>query len=217
MTTQPINSAASLSLKGAKSVGRFLEQERDKSQKAHKTAMRVEAFRLRREMKSDIKKGAPGGRAFVPLSYIARRMMRKVHGEGGAGVRQSPNRKPLSRLHTAVRYSVASVTPFVMKVGFVGHGGGMNQISSTWRRIAEQQQIGFTRLISRQQRRAIVGRGDELGTVDSGSTPFFLRKSTKQFSTPARPIVEPFWVANKSKATRNIQRNFKLKMVGKRI
>jgi hypothetical protein len=46
---------------------------------------------------------------------------------------------------------------------------------------------------------------------------FFLKKSTKELKTPARPIIEPFWAAYKADADRNITSNFNKKMRGDRI
>lgn len=211
-----LNNPAGVTLKGGKAVSRYLTQSGKTCAKAMTTAVRVEGFRLKKQMQADIRKGAPGGRQLAPLSAIAKRMQRKVQGEGAAGIRQSPNRKPLARLALAVRYAVASVSPFTMAVGFVDHGG-VNKVSNTWRRIAKLQQGGFSRLITKKQRGAIIERGGILGKIEGGSTPFFLRRNKKSFKTPARPIVEPFWNANRLAARRNIKQNFKLKLAGKRI
>lgn len=214
MFTQEINSAASMTLKGGKKVTDWLDQQSEAAQKANQTAVKIEGYRLMRLMRSEIKKGAPGGKAFAGLTYIARRMSRKVRG-AGTFVRQSPNRKPLVRTATAVRYAVTK-KPFSMSVGFVNPAGG-NQISTTWRRLAKIQQAGFTRQVTKKQRVAMARRGGELGTVDGGNTPFFLKKTTKTMTTPARPIIAPFWQAHQNAARANIRKNFKRKMAGERI
>ncbi len=203
-------------LKGLDKTSSWLKKERQASEKAMKTGVKVEGFRLKNLMQKEIRQGAPGGKRFAPLSYIARRMQRRVHGEGGVGVRQSPNRKPLVRMALAVRYAVLA-HPFAVKVGFVSYGGSVNQVSSTWRKLAARVQKGFSRNISPGLRRMIVRRGEELGTADGGATPFFLRKNTHRFDTPARPIVSPFWQAHARAARNNINRNFRAKLAGKRI
>ena len=215
MSTQAINSAASLTLKGREKVSAWLDQQDETAKKAHQAAVKVEGHRLMRLMRSEIKKGAPGGKAFDALSFIARRMSRKVRG-AGTYVRQSPNRQPLARMATAVRYAVTQ-TPFSMAVGFVNPPGRTGQVSNTWRRLAKILQAGFTRQITKKQRRAMARRGGELGTVDGGDTPFFLKKTTKTMTTPSRPIITPFWQAHQTAARANIRQNFKRKMAGKRI
>lgn len=215
MFTNPTNSAASFTLKGAKKVSSWIDQQEKNVKKAHETAVKVEAYRLMYLLRSEIKKGAPGGKRFDDLTYLARRMQRKVRGSG-TWIRQSPNRKPLVRLATAVRYNVTR-QPFSVAVGFVQPGGSANQISNTWRRIAKEQQAGFSRNVTQAQRDAFAKRGAELGTVEGGNTPFFLKKTTKTMRTPGREIVKPFWQKHQAAAKRNIRSNFKQKMAGRRI
>jgi hypothetical protein len=119
----------------------------------------------------------------------------------------------LERLNLGIRYEVTDKNPFEMAVGWVG-GGTKNR---TWRKLATMHQAGFTTAITRAKRLEIVRRGGTLGTVEGGGTPFFLRKSTTTFTTPARPIVDPFWRANVMAAKRNINQNFKDKMKGLKI
>lgn len=215
MPTQEMNNTMSFALKGGKKVTDWIQRQGDAAINAHQTAVKVEGYRLMNLLRSEIKNGAPGGRRFPDLSYIARRMNRKVRGSG-TWVRQSPNREPLMRLATAVRYAMVK-QPFSMAVGFVQPAGSANQISNTWRRIAKDQQSGFTRPVTQKQREAMARRGSELGTVDGGSTPFFLKKSTKSMTTPARQIIAPFWRAHQTAARVNIRKNFQRKMAGERI
>lgn len=214
MHTNPTNSSTSFTLKGGKSVADWLEKQEAAAKKAHQTAVKVEGYRLMSLLRSEIKRGAPGGKRFPDLSFIARRMNRKVRGSG-SWVRQSPNREPLTRLATAVRYAVTK-QPFSMAVGFVNPVGG-SQISNTWRRIAKNQQTGFTRPVTQKQREAMARRGSELGTIEGGETPFFLRKSTRSMTTEARPIISPFWQAHQAASRTNIRSNFRRKMAGERI
>ena len=215
MPTNEMNNAASFTMKGGKKVADWLEKQEAAAKKAHQTAVKVEGYRLMALLRTEIKKGAPGGRQFPDLSFIALRMQRKVRGSG-AWIRQSPNREPLARLATAVRYAVTKF-PFSMTVGFVQPLGRANQISNTWRRIAKAQQSGFSRRITQKQREAFARRGGELGSVEGGNTPFFIKKSTKTMTTPARPIISPFWQAHKNAARINIRNNFRSKMAGERI
>lgn len=207
MTGKVLNRQGAV-FRGVDDTARWLKKEHARSEKSMETAIKVEGFRLRRRLKTEIRKGAPGGRQLEPLSYIARRAHRSAQGGG----RISPNRKPLSRLALGVRYDVQTRPAFAFKVGWVGP-----KVSKSWKRLAKMHQEGFTRDITRAQREFMARRGGNLGTVEGGDTPFFLRKSTRYFHTPARPIMEPFWQAHEDEALRNINRNFGLKLKGQRI
>ncbi|HCY86664.1 MAG TPA: hypothetical protein DHV36_16145 [Desulfobacteraceae bacterium] len=247
MSTAAINSGFSASIKGVKAVDRYLVKEEARAQKARNTALRVEGYRLKNLLQKEIRQGAPGGRQFTPLSWIARRIWRR------------PNRKPLDQLSKGVRYDVNPREPYAVAVGFVGPmtwseadlglgyvGRRVNQYSpdllrdeslnplrrgisrsnissKKWRRLADMHQEGFTHEISPRKRWWIINRGAGLikrssfGREDIADTPFFLRKNTRRFTTPARKIIGPFWQAHEMPARRNIKRNFKAKLAGRRI
>lgn len=191
---------------GTKKVIRYIESERQRADKAMETAVRVTAFQMRRKLQQEIRSGAPGGQRLSPLSYIARRL----HGN-------APNRKPLRALASQVRYDVVDKRPFTMTVGFVSPSKGSYTLSKSWQRIAKQQQEGFERPIPAKLRGWIIEKGGVLGKADNESTPFFLKKSTRTFKTPPRPIVAPFWSRHKNQARQDIRSNFRRKMAGERI
>jgi len=196
---------------------KWLKAEKNEAEKAQVTAVRVEGFRLKNLLQKEIQQGAPGGRTFAPLSFIARRLVRQIEVYGGRTERQSPNRKPLARLVHGIRYNIATANPFKMMVGFVQPGRGPHSVSKSWRRLAQYHQTGFPSTVSDSLRRLIVWRGGMLGSMEGQQTPFFLKRATHQFRTPARPIVDPFWQTHKNTALENISKNFRLKMAGKRI
>lgn len=212
MPTSGTNAGISLTLKGLKKVDRFWRTSKKASAKALTTAVRVEAFNLSKKLKQALRSGSPGGRTLRPLSFIARRSMRR--GPDGRKIRQSPSRKPLARLALGIRYMVERWDPFVAKVGFVTPKG---MDTGTWRTLAKEQQEGFTRPLTSRIREAIVNRGADLGTIEGGDSPFFLRKSTRALHVPARPIVRPFWRQQERKSPVRIKKNFKLKLKGQRI
>ena len=191
---------------GSKKIIRFVKAESKKKDKALENSVRVTAFQMRKKLQKEIRDGAPGGRRFAPLSYIARRL----HG-------RSPNRKPLRKLASQVRYDVIDQKPFTMAVGFISPSRGSYTLSKSWRKIAERQQEGFETTISDRLRSWVVEKGRRLGTIEGGVTPFFLKKSTTKFKTPARQIVDPFWRKYRESTKRDIKNNFRLKMQGKRI
>lgn len=191
---------------GARRTIRYIESEIARKNKALETAVRVTAFNLRKQMQEEIRAGAPGGRRAAPLSHIARRL----HG-------RSPNRKPLKALANQVRYDVIDQQPFTMAVGFVSPSRGSYTLSKSWKRIAETQQEGFEKNIPSRLRAWIIEKGAALGTAEGQTTPFFLKRTTRTFKTPARPVVDPFWQAHRNEARREIKNNFKRKMLGERI
>ena len=235
MLIQQIHDGVGATVKGADKVIKGLKKADFQTEKALNTAVRIEGFRLKKLLQKEIRSGAPGGRRFAPLSFIARRLNTHIMVSGGRTARQNVNRTPLRRLALGIRYHIMSHKPFTMAIGWVGpqsasdarmgivrdpFGRGImegDHVSKSWRRIAYFQLEGFTRPISDDLRRYIVRRGAILGTVEGGNTPFFLKKSTRQFRTPARPIIDPFWKAHQNKAKHNISRNFKRKLKGQRI
>lgn len=191
---------------GARRVTDYIESEIARKDQAMETAVRVTAFKMKNQMQKEIRAGSPGHRRMTPLSYIARRL----HG-------RSPNRKPLRALASQVRYDVIEQQPFTMAVGFISPSRGSHSLSKSWQRIVKQHQKGFERDIPLRLRNWIIARGGILGKAEGGKTPFFLKKNTQRFKTPARPIVEPFWQYHRNAAKAEIKSNFKKKMAGKRI
>ena len=206
-----------VSMDGVEKTIKWLKAQKKEAAKNQVTAVRVEGFRLKNLLQKEIRQGAPGGRRFAPLSYISRRLVKQIEIYGGRTERQSPNRKPLARLAHGIRYNVATTNPFKMMVGFVQPGRGSSSVSKSWRRLAKYHQTGFSHAVSDSLRRLIVWRGGMLGSMEGQQTPFFLRRTTRQFKTPGRAIVDPFWQAHKNTARKNISKNFKAKMAGKRI
>jgi len=191
-----------VTVRGIKKLKRDLKAEGARAEKAMVTAVKVEAFRLSHLMKKEIRQGAPGGRRFAPLTYLSRRISEK---------RLRPN-KPLRALANAVRYHVADRNPLDVRVGFTGP-----RVSSTWKRIAEQQQEGFTHAMHPRAREMFAWLGGRMSTRAPSRKYMFLRKDTREFTTPARPIIEPFWDKHRSEALFKIRDNFRRKMKGKRI
>ncbi len=175
--------------------------------------MRVEANRLRKELKREIREGAPGGRSFAPLSMISRRYR--------------PDRKPLARLAIPVRYWVENDGGYRIKVGYSratvrdSHGRAFSyrQVSASWARLALLHQEGRDIPLSNLARVGLARLGGRLKKQgrDDMAKYFFLRKSTRRARIPARPIIEPFWSAHREEARRNIVMNFHRKLRGERI
>lgn len=203
--------AARLIVKNLTRVRKDLEKADKARVKAAETALKVEGFRLSGLMKRELRANTVGGRSLVPLSEIARRYY---------GRTRSKN-KALGALLKAIRYRATRAGGrFNVEVGFVDPGRG-KMLSKSWKRIAQRLQEGFTETVDTQKRLGLIRRGARMltksGRGQKAQKYFFLRKATKTFSTPARPIVDPFWDAHRNQAQRNIIANWERKLRGERI
>ena len=189
-----------VTIKGLKRLERTLKIEGRRQKKALDTAVKVEGFRLMRLLKLEIRKGAPGGRKFAPLSFIARRLYHRGRNE------------PLRRLALAVRYYIAERDPLQFYVGFTGP-----KVSRRWKYLAKVLQAGFTGAMDAETRKQFIITGGRMTKRAKARRYHFIKESTRQFTTPARPIIEPFWHAHRRQALLNISRNFRRKMRGERI
>jgi hypothetical protein len=188
-------------LKGAKKFNKKIGAEKKRQKKAFDTAMRVEAFRLMKLLKKEISAGAPGGKKFKDLSYIARRL------------RYRGRNAPMKTFAKAVRYHIADRDPIELHIGFAGP-----KVSKRWKYLAKKQQEGFDSGDMPEGRRRYLARiGGRLGARAKGKKFLFLKKSTRRFKTPARPMIAPFWDGHQAQAWRNVRRNFKRKLKGERI
>lgn len=210
---------ARLIWKNAKEIKKKLDVADKKRVKAGETATRVRAFKLWEELAKEIRRGGAGGNTHSPLTAIARRYQgkfvtrkpfTKLHSTSGAG------QKAKTRGILPVRYNAGRVGgQFKAEVGFIDTKQG--RLSKSWKEIAKKQQEGFT-IPATEKKRAFLAR---IASKFSGRSRlkkyFFLKKSTRQFKIPARPIIDPFWAAHRADAARKIIRDFERKMAGERI
>jgi len=195
-------------VKNLKEFQKALEQADKDRIKAAQTAVKVEAHRLMKGLREEIKAGAPGGKPFSPLSLIAQARKGK-----------KAAKTPLARMAPLVRYGTKQTeNGMTVSVGFQTYG----TFSPRWLYLVEQHQKGFTRPVTDKMREALIAMGARLGRSRTAgkkrvSNAFFLKKTTTQIDIPARPIIEPFWDAHKQEAEQNIALNFYRKMRGERI
>jgi len=207
-------------IKGADAVSKEIRREFQQSEKDLNIAMRIEGFRLMKQMRSEISHGRPGGVPFHPLSEIGRRTMAKrLQGDlswkryGMVGQAGAAKRRPLRRLASAVRYAVRKKKDYEVAVGFPAE-----KLSKSWVRIARRQQEGASFSVSEELRTWLRMKGALLRKKgDPAARYFFLKKSTGRFRTPARPILGPFWRVHRAEAWQNIRENFRRKQRGERI
>lgn len=201
-------------------IHKIMEKERQRTKKALGAAVKVEAYRLSNALRDDLKKGAPGGQRFAPLSEIAKR-------------KRSSRKKiprPFSKLHAFVKYKVEEKpNGFKGTVGLLGAPGG-RKISPRFAAILAKHGHGFLTPMSKV--RMSPEKAGKLGVIHLGiykcgtkwkkrntrwAKYTLLKKGTASFKTPARPIIEPFMKAQGFRILRNIEDNFDRKMKGERI
>jgi len=187
-----------------KALKRDLDAYDKKRIKAYQTAVKVEAFRLSKKLKEEIRKGAPGGKRFSPLSKIAQFR------------RYGKNKNPLYRLAVPVRYRADydNRGGMTFEVGFVNPTGGA-KLSKSWIRLVKLHQQGGQLPVTEDLRQGLIRLAR--GKAKKKQKVFFLRKETERLKIPARPIIDPFWDAHERQAEQNIIANFARKMRGERI
>jgi hypothetical protein len=218
-------------IKGIQKVLKSVDQAEKANQKAMRTAIRVEGFRLRNLMKKEIKQGRPGGLQWSPLSYIAASNpgIDARFKSGPAALRKRNRNRPLAALHYGVHYDVTrdNQNPFMAYVGFgepyqagswaKKQSGSNLAYSKSWRRLARIHQEGFSADIDKGDRRWFAYKGGKLSKRTATRKFYFIRKDRHSFKTPARPIIQPFLLAYRNEALRNIGINFRRKLKGDRI
>lgn len=169
-------------------------------------AVKVEAFSLRQTLRQAILRGTPApGTRWPDLSIIARTLKRRT------GVRQPI---ALKQLAAGVTYDVDPLAEASMRVGFT-------RKSPRWAiRTATMQQRGFSRPVTPELRLMMLRRGVQRRFSRSWrgrrtGNPLILKRTTTRLVTPPRPIVAPFWAAEKDKSAARIRRNFRLIMRGR--
>lgn len=197
--------------RGLANLEKLLKVESARHKKALETAMKVRGFKLRNELKNRIKQGySRTGTKTEPLTFISMGMHNKRFGYRRTRTKYGiAADAPLVRLGPAVTYDVKPTGN--VNIGWTDR-------SPLWaRHRALEHAEGFTRRIGKRLRERIIRRGAELGKIEGGNTPFFLKRSTKSFKTPPRPIMRPFWFEMRQEAMDKIRRDFRAKLAGKRV
>lgn len=183
------------------------------NKKALNTALKVEGYRLLRQLRDDIKSGRPGGSPYAAeLSKIASRT------KSG---RLRKNQVPLYRIARMLRYNASYANGELhFSFGFISKGN--RPLPSGYKQMLIEHQEGIDVLYDGS--RTELGRrfariGGKLKKKgDPDAKYFFLRKTTgRKINLPKRPVINPFWEKNRPDAIRNIQVNFARKLRGERI
>ncbi len=115
-------------LEGVQKTKKWLKKQKQESEKAMNTAIKVEGYSLMKTLKKEIKAGNPGGKRFDPLSSIALRGAKRR----GGGMRGGNATTALKRLQFGVEYKVKEA-PFSLKFGFLNRTGNKSFLKK-WRK-----------------------------------------------------------------------------------
>jgi len=191
-----------------------LGKDRQRAKKNLSGALKVEGHRLKKVLQEEMLAQKPGGQRLKSLSMIATHLKGKLN-------------TPFARLTRAIRY-YAKADGDTVKVGWTGP-----TVKDKIKRMATLAQEGGTRPVTSAQRLYFARQGGRLGGLQRVSgyrkgtgmmrnsrmkvMVFFLKKSTTSMTTPARPVIAPFWKAHEQEAWENIKRNFQRKQNGEWI
>ena len=200
-------------IRGLKNLEKAIGADDKKSKRALKTAIQVEGFSRLKLLRSEMKAGKPGGKAFEALSEIARRTKTG---------RLKKNQIPLYRLAKLLRYNVDIDRKGDIKLSFGFVNTRRQALSSSYKSLLIKHQEGTDVLYSGsrtelgQKLARIGGRLKKKGDPDAQY--FFLRKTTgRKIDLPERGIIDPFYIAYQGQMWKNIGRNYRKKMRGERI
>lgn len=181
-------------------LGKKIDQAAKGLERSMLNAIKVEGFSLMETLRTAIRRGTPApGHRLPDLSMIARTINRK------GGVRQPI---PLRQLVQGITYDVDS-SGMTMRVGFTRR-------TEAWAiAAAKKQQAGFTRPVTPELRyyMRLRGAGRSFSRSWRGrrtGNPLFLKLTTTRLTTPARPIVAPFWAHERENSAVRIRRNFRM-------
>ena len=168
------------------------------------TAVRVESFRLRKGLQTDIRGGHSAGIRFDPLSFLAKINL--------SSLRVRKSKRPLTKLAHGVKVTTVSKNPPVVEIGFT------KDSSPSYRRLADKHQKGFTTRVTKKQRKFLAKRGGTLSKRSGNKKKiFFIKKTTKVMKSEPRKIIGPFWRLHRRQALQNISVNMGKKLQGMRI
>ncbi len=184
--------------------------------KSMSTALKREGFLLAAQLKKEIRQGAPGGKSYPKLRAISRTRAKN-------GKITFSNRKPYTGiggargLNTGLKGNMIPIRYNYSKTGKMGSVLVGVYGSKSWERIFAKDQSGFNIGVQKWKRSSLIRSGSTLGKRSKLRKYFFLRKTTKVFHIPARPVIDPFWEKWKTRSLARLQDNFEKKMKGQRI
>lgn len=209
-------------IKNMKKFQADIKREDQRTYKNSITATKIEGYRLKNVLSEEIIAGRPGGQAFKAMRKISQlsRQYQAMYGSKLWRRTKIPAPQmgdpPLRSLAISgnVRYKfVRQEEQFSAKVGFLKKRSG----KSTWQRIAQRQQEGFTIPLTDKLREAFATWPKKMASAGKASKGIYFPKEKTHLVVPPRNVIEPFWRKYQRKAYENIKRNFEAKMAGKRV
>lgn len=185
----------------------------DKAQKrAYVNAVKIEAYRLRTQLRNEYQKGMTGWPPMKEISKLSRayQLAYGVKGPaGGHAITTYPGSgipapdyeaPPTYGLAVPIRYKVTkSGNKTLAEIGVMTKG----KTSKSWQRVAWKQQEGFKIPLTDELREYFYNVGMKMRGEPIGFSP-----NTKQLTIPSRESIRPFWQRNKGAAWNHIKSNY---------
>lgn len=192
----------------------------DKVYKASINAVKIEGYRLKQSLQSELIAGAPGGAKFSPMRRISQlsRQYQAIYGsrlwDKTAIPKPGMDDPALRALAIPVRYEAKKTNEsFKVQVGYVKQ----KSVSDSWRKIAVKQQEGFTVPLTPLVRKAFATWPRLMAQEGHKPKGIYFPKDKTSLRVPPRRIIEPFWRKQQLVAYANIKKNFEAKMAGKYV
>jgi len=177
-----------IAVKSGVKVAKLMAAEGKRTHRAMGTALKVEAFRLRKEGADDLKKGRLD---LKPLSVLQVRSGKKA--------RKRKVRSPLKSFGRFIFYK-ANMHGLKAEVGFIRHSGKGEKAE-----LAQEHADGYNVAVTPRFRE------------DAHSRGIHLKPDTHQIVVPARNIMGAVYIKHGQQSYLNIQNNFHRKLRGERI
>lgn len=177
------------------------------AERAVNSSLKSEGFRLRDILQRALQSGGPAGHSWTKLSphtpvlkQGSRRWLKnwKMVWRGKKGTKRRgreywewkglPTAEPFARLKGGLRYKL-DAEQSLLSVGFVNPSTGLAKMLKLHAK-------GFSTPISDRQRRFFFALG------------FPLKKSTTKVSSPARPLIEPIFIAEHNNIVAKLEEKF---------
>jgi len=217
--------AGKATIRGTKKLYSDVSRARKKLKKAQSDAVKIVAYRRLRDMAREMRRGAPGGQSFEPLSTIARVNFRNKS--------LMSSRKPFTGLASTqrqggflrglppIRYTpIAGADGLVKKAEIGMTNEGRYPSGSNWIRKGNVWQEGTTVPVDDADKRVLRYIGAAFKKARPNSViarRFFLKKATRSVKHPQREIILPFWRRWRQPSIEELQQVFAAKAAGKRV
>lgn len=169
--------------------------------KAPEAAARAVGFKFRRVMRSEVRRGKPGGVKWPKMSMVAKRFRKH---------RNIPGIQAMAPHSKRIAYAPLPGRNAGLEIGWLDWG--THATPSGILAHLNAQQEGYTTPVGVAQRSFFREWGRPRGGKKKS---FVLKKSTKTLTTPARPLIPPFMRAHERQMRRDFEHVYREKIHGR--